>query len=37
MIKGVGLEVLATQTIVLGGMAVFLLALSLKNFKDRLQ
>jgi ABC-2 type transport system permease protein len=36
MIKGVGLEALATQTLVLGGMAVFLLALSLKNFKDRL-
>lgn len=36
MIKGVGLEALATQTMVLGGMAVFLLALSLKNFKDRL-
>jgi len=36
MIKGVGLEILWRQTLALGGMAVFFLALSLKNFKDRL-
>ncbi|MFN0214159.1 MAG: ABC transporter permease [Saprospiraceae bacterium] len=36
MIKGVGLEVLWKQTIVLCGMAVFFLGLSLRNFKDRL-
>jgi ABC-2 type transport system permease protein len=36
MIKGVGLEVLWKETLVLGGMAVFFLALSMKNFKDRL-
>lgn len=36
MIKGVGLEVLWKQTLVLGGMALFFLGLSLKNFKDRL-
>lgn len=36
MIKGVGLEVLWKQTLVLGGMALFFLALSMKNFKDRL-
>jgi ABC-2 type transport system permease protein len=36
MIKGVGLEVLWKQTLVLSGMAVFFLALSLRNFKDRL-
>ncbi|MBK9335185.1 MAG: ABC transporter permease [Lewinellaceae bacterium] len=37
MIKGVGLEVLWKETLVLGGMAVFFLALSLRNFKDRLE
>lgn len=37
MIKGVGLDVLWKQTLVLGGMAVLFLALSMKNFKDRLQ
>lgn len=37
MIKGVGLEVLWKETLVLGGMAVFFLALSMKNFKDRLE
>jgi ABC-2 type transport system permease protein len=36
MIKGVGLESLWKQTAVLGGMALFFLALSLRNFKDRL-
>lgn len=36
MIKGVGLDVLWKQTLILGGMAVFFLALSMKNFKDRL-
>lgn len=36
MIKGVGLESLWKHTLVLGGMAVFFLLLSLKNFKDRL-
>ena len=37
MIKGVGLEVLWKQTLILGGMALFFLALSMKNFKDRLE
>ena len=36
MIKGVGLEFLWKQTAALGGMAVFFLVLSLRNFKDRL-
>ncbi len=36
MIKGVGLDVLWKQTLVLGGMAVFFLVLSLRSFKDRL-
>ncbi|MBX2892762.1 MAG: ABC transporter permease [Saprospiraceae bacterium] len=36
MIKGVGLEVLWKETLVLGGMAVFFLGLSMRNFKDRL-
>lgn len=36
MIKGVGLDVLWKQTLILSGMAVFFLALSLRNFKDRL-
>jgi len=36
MIKGVGLEVLWRQTLILGGMALFFLGLSLRNFKDRL-
>ncbi len=36
MIKGVGLDVLWKQTLVLSGMALFFLALSMKNFKDRL-
>jgi len=36
MIKGVGLDVLWKQTLILGGMALFFLFLSLKNFKDRL-
>lgn len=36
MIKGVGLDVLWKQTLVLGGMALFFLGLSLRNFKDRL-
>ena len=37
MIKGVGLDVLWKQTLILGGMALFFLALSMKNFKDRLE
>jgi ABC-2 type transport system permease protein len=36
MIKGVGLEVLWKETLVLGGMALFFLGLSMRNFKDRL-
>ncbi|MBC7775323.1 MAG: ABC transporter permease [Phycisphaerae bacterium] len=36
MIKGVGLDVLWKQTLILGGMALFFLGLSLRNFKDRL-
>lgn len=36
MIKGVGLDVLWKQTLILGGMAVLFLGLSLRNFKDRL-
>ncbi len=36
MIKGVGLEFLWKQTLVLAGMALFFLVLSMKNFKDRL-
>ncbi|MEQ1744281.1 MAG: ABC transporter permease [Saprospiraceae bacterium] len=37
MIKGVGLEVLWKETLILGGMALFFLALSVRNFKDRLE
>ena len=37
MIKGVGLEVLWKQTFILGGMALFFLVLSMKNFKSRLE
>lgn len=37
MIKGVGLDVLWKQTLILGGMALFFLALSMKNFKSRLE
>lgn len=37
MLKGVGLEFLWKQTLILGGMAVFFLTLSLRNFKDRLE
>ena len=36
MIKGVGLDMLWKPTLALLGMAVFFLALSLRNFKDRL-
>ena len=36
MIKGVGLEVLWKNLLVLSGMGLFFLALSLRNFKDRL-
>ena len=36
MIKGVGLEFLWKQTLVLAGMAAFFLTLSIRNFKDRL-
>ncbi|MBK8554400.1 MAG: ABC transporter permease [Lewinellaceae bacterium] len=37
MIKGVGLETLGVQTAVLGGMAIFFIAISLRSFKDRLE
>ena len=37
MLKGVGLEVLWPQTLILSGMTLFLLAVSVKNFKVRLQ
>ncbi|MBL7796711.1 MAG: ABC transporter permease [Saprospiraceae bacterium] len=37
MIKGVGLEVLWKQTLILGGMALVFLGLSMRNFKDRLE
>ncbi|MDX2134344.1 MAG: ABC transporter permease [Saprospiraceae bacterium] len=37
MIKGVGLEVLWLETVVLAGMALFFLVLSLRNFKDKLE
>lgn len=36
MIKGIGLDVLWKQTLVLGGMALFFLVFSLRSFKDRL-
>ncbi len=36
MIKGVGLQFLWKQTLVLGGMALFFLIVSLRSFKDRL-
>jgi ABC-2 type transport system permease protein len=36
MIKGTGLDVLWKHTVILGGMALFFLAISLRNFKDRL-
>jgi ABC-2 type transport system permease protein len=36
MIKGVGLEVLWRQTLVLAGMGLFFLFISMRNFKDRL-
>jgi len=36
MIKGVGLEVLWKETLILGGMALVFLGLSMRNFKDRL-
>lgn len=37
MIKGVGLTYIWKQTLILGGMALFFLVLSLRNFKDRLE
>lgn len=37
MIKGVGLQYLWKQTLILGGMALFFLVLSLRNFKDKLE
>lgn len=37
MLKGAGLKTLWPNTLVLVGMALFFLALSLKNFKDRLE
>lgn len=36
MIKGVGVEALWKNIVVLGGMAVFFLTMSMRNFKDRL-
>jgi len=37
MLKGVGLEVVWPQTLILMGMTIFLLAVSVRNFKVRLQ
>ncbi len=37
MLKGVGLEVLWPQTLILVGMTLFLLAVSIREFKVRLQ
>jgi ABC-2 type transport system permease protein len=37
MLKGVGLEILWKETLVLGGMATFLITVSIKNFKIRLE
>ncbi len=37
MIKGVGLEILWFETLVLVGMALFFMFLSLRNFKDKLE
>jgi ABC-2 type transport system permease protein len=37
MIKGVGIGFLWRETLILLGMGLFFLALSLKNFKDRLE
>ena len=37
MIKGVGLDMLWRHTLILGGMGLFFLVLSLRNFKDRLE
>jgi ABC-2 type transport system permease protein len=36
MIKGLGFEAVWKQTLILGGMTLFLLALSIRNFKIRL-
>jgi ABC-2 type transport system permease protein len=36
MIKGLGIEMIWKETLVLIGMTVFLLALSIKKFKIRL-
>lgn len=37
MIKGVGIEVIWKETLILSGMTLFFLALSIKNFKIRLE
>ena len=37
MIKGVGIGYIWKQTLILGGMALFFLVLSLRNFKDKLE
>jgi ABC-2 type transport system permease protein len=36
MIKGLGIEAVWRETLILFGMTLFLLALSIKNFKTRL-
>jgi ABC-2 type transport system permease protein len=37
MLKGAGLQYLWRETLILGGMAIFLLAASTRSFKIRLQ
>jgi ABC-2 type transport system permease protein len=37
MLKGVGLEYLWPQTLILAGMALFLLVASARSFKERLE
>ena len=37
MIKGVGLDVLWKESLIMVGMALFFLAISMRNFKDRLE
>lgn len=36
MIKGVGLQVIWKETLILGGMMIFFLTLAIKKFKIRL-
>jgi ABC-2 type transport system permease protein len=36
MIKGVGIEAVWKETLILGGMTMFLLAMAIKKFKIRL-